>query len=247
MLRILTLMTTEERLDWTLDDISVGTELPKSTTHRLLDTLARQHFVETGPRAGAYRLGLRAATVGNMAIRARRPAQDVHDILRRAVDELGESIGLSVREDTSVVIVDKVVSPQPLHWNLGVGASLPAHCSASGKVMLSGLSDDAIRALFSGHGELHRSTPKAVATVDELVERCREVRELGYAIDDEELERGLRCVAVPVRGTSGRLVYSLGLSAPASRLDTSDLEGMVGSLQRAAVEMSPHVELVRDQ
>jgi DNA-binding IclR family transcriptional regulator len=238
-------MTTDERLDWTLDDISQGTELPKSTTHRLLDTLARQHFVEAGPRAGTYRLGLRAATVGNMAIRTRRPRQDVHDILRRAVDELGESIGLSVREETSVVIVDKVVSPRPLHWNLGVGASLPAHCSASGKVMLSGLSDEAIVALYAGH-ELTHTTPKAVATIEELLERVGTVREQGYALDDEELERGLRCVAVPVRGTSGRLVYSLGLSAPASRLDTDDLEGMVGSLQRAAGEMSPHVELVRD-
>jgi DNA-binding IclR family transcriptional regulator len=70
------------------------------------------------------------------------------------------------------------------------------------------------------------------------------VREQGYALDDEELERGLRCVAVPVRGTSGRLVYALGLSAPASRLSVADLEAMVGTLQRAATEMAPHVELV---
>jgi IclR family transcriptional regulator, KDG regulon repressor len=246
VLRILTLMTTDERIEWTLDDISVGTELPKSTTHRLLDTLARQHFVEPGVRAGSYRLGLRAAVVGNMAIRARRPQQDVHEILRAAVAEIGESIGLSLREDATAVIVDKVASPQPLHWNLGVGASLPVHCSASGKVLLSGLTDEAIIALYDGQNELPPGTPNAVATVDELIGKCHEVRQLGYAIDDEELERGLRCIAVPVYGTSGRLVYGLAVSGPASRLSTVDLVAMVERLRRAADEMAPHVELVPD-
>lgn len=246
VLSILAFMAREERVDWTLEEVASGTELPKSTTHRLLDTAVRQRFVEVGARPGTYRLGLRAAIVGTMAIRARQPKREVHEVLEAVVAELGESAGIWMRDGARVVLVDRVASLQPLHWNRGVGASVAAHCSAAGKVLYGDLPDEEIRALYGAQTELPRMTESTIGSVDELVEHVRERRALGYAIDDEELELGVRCVSVPVRGPSGRMIYALSAAAPAARLGRADLEAMVDPLRRAAETMSPHVDLIHD-
>ena len=84
-----------------------GVELPKSTTHRLLETLMAQRFVELGTRHGTYRLGLRAAVVGNTAMQSRRPSEDVHAMLCAAAAEISDGVGLSVLEGTDAVIIDR--------------------------------------------------------------------------------------------------------------------------------------------
>jgi IclR family acetate operon transcriptional repressor len=246
-LQIQLCFTGENRLDWTLEKLAQASGLPKSTTHRLLETLTRQGFVEPGRQHGAYRLGLQAAVVGNMAIRARRPDDEVHQLLEAAVNETGESVGLSVLHGVNVVILDKVASPRPLHWNLGAGASLPAHCSAAGKALLSVLDDDEVVARFGGRTELPRSTARSIGSVDELLQRLRRARSDGYAVDDEELELGLRCVALPVRRLAGRPTHAIGLSAPASRLKPGDAPAIVATLQRACAAMQSHIEFMAER
>ena len=125
-LRILSLFATKPKVEWNLEEIATGVELPKSTTHRLLETLIAQRFVELGSRHGTYRLGLRAAVVGNAALQNRRPSEDVHAMLCAAAAEIGDGVGLSVLEGTDAVVVDRAASPRPLQWNLSVGGSLPA-------------------------------------------------------------------------------------------------------------------------
>lgn len=240
---ILTVFTRDRRTDWALEEIANGTGLPKSTTHRLLDTLVQEGFVELGQRPGTYRLGLQAAVVGSAAIRIRRPDQDVHQLLRKAVEQVHETIGLTVRDGRRVVVIDKVSSPRPLHWRNHVGDEISAHQSAAGKVLLATLSDDEVRELYAGVDRLPRTTPNTVGSVDELIASLEPVRRDGYAVDAEELELGLRCVSVPVRTVSGQTVLALTMSAPASRLAPDALEGPVRALMRIAREISPHLEL----
>lgn len=246
-LQILTLFTRERHPpEWSLDDVARGADLPKSTAHRLLNTLGQQGFVEAGSQPGTYRLGLRAAVLGGVAIRNRRPGHDVHELLRQAVEEVGETVGLAALDGTVVVSVDKIRSPRPLHWNPGIGATMHAHQSAAGKVFLADLSEEELRRRYAGVTELPRATANTVGSVDELAERLHVVREQGYAVDAEELEEGLRCVSVPVRGPSGRLVYALTMSAPAQRLELTAVEPFAAALTRIASAMGLHAELDED-
>jgi DNA-binding IclR family transcriptional regulator len=243
-LRILSLFATQAKVECNLEEIATGVELPKSTTHRLLETLIAQRFVELGTRHGTYRLGLRAAVVGNTAMQSRRPNEEVHAMLCAAALEIREGVGLSMLEGTDAVIIDRATSPRLLQWNLAVGGSLPAHQAAAGKVLLSGTSDEQIRRLYGSAEALPRATARTVVSVDELLLHVRRVRRDGFAVDDEELEVGLRCVAVPVLNTTGRLTHALGISVPGSRTSVHDLLRLVPPLQRTAAAISPFVTLV---
>jgi IclR family acetate operon transcriptional repressor len=243
-LQILGVFTSAERVEWSLEEIAARAELPKSTTHRLLETLIGQAFVEYGSRSGSYRLGLRAAVVGHMAMRTRRPPADVQTLLASAADRIGDGVGLSVLERDQVVMVARALSARPLQWNLGVGAAFSAHSSAAGKVLLAALSDDEIRQRFGGASELPRRTTRTVASIDQLLAQVRRVRERQFAVDDQELEEGLRCVAVPVCGRAGPQTHALGVSAPTARLSPDDLVRLVGRLRQVAAAMSPHITLV---
>jgi IclR family acetate operon transcriptional repressor len=231
---------TRERPERTLEGISESIGLPKSTTHRLLATLMAGGFVDRGPTAPTYRLGLRAAMVGSVAIRSRRPGEEVHRLLEMLRAEFDETIGLSVLHSKSIVIIDKVESRHALRYDLGVGSSAPAHCTSSGKALLSGLSDRELEGQY-GDGPLPAHTHNSIGSVKDLLEDLDRVRRRGYAIDDEELAYGLRCVAVPVRSSDGRIEYALAASGPSARLSHDRLLQLVPPLQQASQEITTYL------
>lgn len=246
-LEILAAFTRVETLELSLEDIAQAADLPKSTTHRLLDTLAQSGFVDAGRRHGTYRLGIRAAVVGEAAIRAQRPAKRLSDRLEQAAAETGESVALSVLDGDRIVILHKARSPAPLHWNPSPGTTLPVHCSAAGRVLLCETPEEEVRARLGGKDDLPPRTDHSITSTKVFLASLEETRRRGYAIDAEEAELGLRCIAVPVRGTSGRIRYSLGISGPASRMAALDVGATVATMQRIAREIRPFVDIATDE
>jgi IclR family acetate operon transcriptional repressor len=239
------LLATTDRVDWSLDDISTGLALPKSTAHRLLETLVSENYVVNGPGHGFYRLGLRAAVVGGSAIRVRRPKEDVRALIDAASRETGETVGLSVRDGTMIVIIERALPPRPLKWNLGVGGSTPAHATAAGKVLLAAFTNKEVEGFYGRRDELQRFTPRTVASVADLIAQLELVRERGFALDDEELELGLRCVALPVISSLGT-THALGIQGPSSRVTIDYLTGLVDGLRQVAEKISLHISLVEE-
>jgi IclR family transcriptional regulator, KDG regulon repressor len=222
-LAILSFLAGPDSDEWSLDEIATGVDLPKSTTHRLIETLRNHGFVIPGRAAGSYRLGIEAAIVGSKAIQAQRPGAEVRRLIANAASEIGETVGLNVLEGRQTVVVEKGIPPRPFSWNLGVGATMPAHACAVGKVLLSGMDDDAVRERLGPGEELPPSGSKSIANVGELLEHLAFVRLNGYAIDDEEYEDGLRCVAVPVVDRRGEITHAIGITAPTSRISHREL------------------------
>ena len=178
-------------------------------------------------RSSKYTLRMRYAPSGWKAsgfISGRILAQTsmasiAHPYLKKLSDLTGETVHLVRREGTEAVYIDKVES------NVGsirmvsrVGSRIPLYCSGVGKALLSELSEEEIRAVWN-ESEIKKLTPHTITELSELFERVGEVRKNGYAVDDEENEAGVRCVAVSLLDYHRSPVYALSISAPASRMD----------------------------
>jgi DNA-binding IclR family transcriptional regulator len=173
---------------------------------------------------GRYRIGWRALSLGRIATSTtpyRAPA------LRngaRLVREWGEAVHLATLEEGRVVYVDRLLGPNSLRLAVAAtGASLPAHCSGVGKVLLAGRPDAEIAEVVDRHG-LARFTPSTITDPQALLEALRGARAFGFAADREEAVAGVSCFAAPIVDGDGRTVAAMSVSAPTERLRRREAE-----------------------
>jgi IclR family acetate operon transcriptional repressor len=184
-----------------LSEAAAAAGLAEGTAHRLLRTLVARGYVrqDDGRR---YGLGTRLLGLGDAA--------------RQAAAVSGETANLAVLEGDDVVYLAQVPSAHQLRIFAEVGRHVPPHSTAVGKVLLAGLRDDDVIALLGRTG-LAARTPRTSTAVPQVLGALIAARADGYAVDDEEEETGVRCVAVPVVA-GGRVVAALSVSGPTSRL-----------------------------
>lgn len=220
-----------------LVEVATRTGLQPSTTHRLLATLvARGYAVQTRP-AGRYVLGYKlaelAGAVGERTGRLRALARAHLTIVQGLT---GESANLSVLAPPDAVYVDQVDGTRAVRMLARIGASVPAHASAAGKAMLAYLPPEAIHDVV-GDEPLAALTPRTITSLAALGDELDRVRARGYAVDDEEHEPGVGCVAAPIFDHDGSAVAALSVSAPTQRIRAGDPAslGMLLAEQAAAV------------
>jgi DNA-binding IclR family transcriptional regulator len=198
-------------------DIAKKLDVHRSTASRLAATLASAGYLEQAGEQGRYRLAAKLAALGEIAAAETDLHRAAEGPLRDLVSRLGETGHLGILEGTEAVTVEIVHGWQTVRMHSWVGKRSPAHCSSMGKALLAGLSPAEFKARFPDAG-LERRTPKTIADRDELERHLAEVRAQGYAEDWEELEPYLCCIAAPVFGRDGRIVASISVSGPTSRL-----------------------------
>ena len=198
--------------------------LAKSTVHRLAVTLASEGFLEQNPETGRYRLGLSLFTLGALA----RRRMDVSNVSRPLLgvlrDKFQEASTLAILSGTSVMFLHNLESGQAIGIRAHIGDLKPAHCTAEGRVMLA-YAPPAVVAEVLTEG-LSPRTAKTITNAAAFKRVLEEVRVAGYAIDDEESEDGMRCLAAPVRDISGKVIAAVGLAGPTQRLPKKDLRAM---------------------
>lgn len=219
-----------------LAEVSRRAGLPKSTCHRLIRTLGRAGFVIEGDGYGRYRLGLAAAQLGNAATALLRPSEAVRAHMRELNAKFQETIGLTRLHGEKVLVLDRVESPFPFRMDYGIGALLPVHSTASGKVLLatSEHGDELLRSL-----RLEAFTPHTITDPARLRVELERVRRDGYAVDRQESYLGLVCLAVPVFEHPNAAVAALGISGPAARLEAKRFPQLATALRRAARRIAP--------
>lgn len=198
--------------------------LAKSTVHRLAVTLASEGFLEQNPETGRYRLGLSLFTLGALA----RRRMDVSNVSRPLLgvlrDKHQEAATLAILSGASIMYLHNLESGQAIGIRAHIGDLKPATCTAEGRVLLA-FSAPAVLAEVLKAGLVAR-TPKSITDPQALLDVLEEVRQSGYAIDDEESEAGMRCVAAPVRDISGKVIAAVGLAGPTQRLTKRDLRNI---------------------
>ena len=241
VLRVLESFAPHERYA-SLGDIAERVGLPKSSVHRLLVTLVGHGFVDRDPTTRRYRLGIKLFELGSAAIHERGLHSAAHPVLEELARATGETCHLAVLSGGEAVYVYKIDGPASIVMSSRVGGRAPCHATSIGKVLAGWAGPDVLREICIK--EMRVYTPNTITTFSAFEEELNKVRRLGYALDLEEFEEGLRCIAAPVRDQAGSVVSALGIAGTRSRFGDHQIERLVSAVVGAANLLSRNLGYV---
>jgi IclR family KDG regulon transcriptional repressor len=214
-LDILDLLTEHEELS--VPEVSRLTGLGKSSVFRLLATLESRNYVRKTENA-KYRLDIKLTAMGNTVLNRMEIINYAHPHLMELTRVSGETSHLVIWDrGTNVRFVDKVLSSSMIRMDSWVGFCRTAHLLGSGKALLAFQSEQ-FRRTYMNMVDFSPMTPNSIVTAARLEEVLAQIREQGYACDDEESEIGLYCLAAPIRDMNGDVVAAVSISGPAERM-----------------------------
>lgn len=205
---------TERRLS--LNTLAARTGIPKATAFRLLSTLEQSGFLwKDGTE---YHLGVKCLVLGNIVAADLDLREKAHPHLVALRDATRETTHVAVLHEWQVVYIDRVPSPQPVGFMQSrAGAILPAHCTALGKALLAFVPEPDV-ASWAESAPFEALTPNTHTSARPLLDELRLVRERGYAVDEQEHEIGVRCIAAPIRNHRGEVVAAISVAGPEYRM-----------------------------
>ena len=214
-----------EETDLGISALAKKLGVAKSTAHRLAVTLAAEGFLEQNPETGRYGLGLALFELGTLVRRRMDVSTLGLPLLGALRDATHESVHLAMLAQTSIMYLYNLESSQAVGTKSYLGMRKPAFCTSEGRVLLAFSPPEQTIAVLKE--VLEPRTGNTITDPQVLVKVLDEVRNVGYAFDDEESEVGMRGVAAPVRDASGRVVAAVGLSGPMQRLTKKELRRLV--------------------
>ncbi len=220
-----------------LVEISQAVSLPLATVHRLLGTLIARGYVKQNRQNRKYALGFRALQMGSDMRQRFSLRLEARPFLQRLMQRSGESANLAVLDDGEIVYIDQAQSSRILRMFTQIGNRLPAHSTGSGKVLMAFSAPEITEGILRRHG-LPARTPRTITDLAKFRHELEHIRQLGYAVDDEEQEEGVRCVAVPVHDETGHVVASLSISGPVTRLNDAQLRAVIPELLESGTKLS---------
>ncbi len=216
------------------DELSMS----RSTTHRYASTLVALGYLEQD-QSRRYRLAPRVVDVGMSVLDSMALRGKAREHLLELREQTGRTVSLAVLDETDVRYVDRLRGwrrgQHAVDLNLGVGARLPLHCSAMGKVLLANLPAEE-RDRVIAELELTRRGPNSITSKKALRAELERVRAEGLAVGDEELAPGVRTLAAPVVGPGGEVVAAIGIPVPADAFTRAQLQEVLGAPLRAAAK-----------
>ena len=228
----------------TMTQIAQQVGIHKSTTHRLLATLEKRHFVERDPVTGIYHLGIRLLQMAYVTLEQNDLRRISAPFLRRLCEQHKETVHLAALDDVDVVFLDVIESPQRVKLAAAIGQRLPAFATASGKCILACMPDESVRQILKRG--MPRITQHTLDTPEAFFEDLGRVRERGFAFDEEEQEDGVNAVAAPVLDPNGQPAASVAIAGPAYRLPRERLIEFGSSVLASAREISKELGMTAD-
>jgi IclR family acetate operon transcriptional repressor len=213
--------------------------LNKSTAYRFLAHLENAGYL-VRDSAGAYLLGPRLVHLGSGStyqLTIRKVSRPILEALWR---ETGETVNLAVLDGKKILYLDVIESPHNFRLVSQIGMRRPLHCTALGKAILASQSASLRDELLAGT-KLEKLTPHSITRPAELLTELGRIQRRGYALDDEEVELGARCVAASVLDSSGFVAAGVSVSGPTIRMSRNRTAQIAGAVKKAAQEISQHL------
>ena len=222
----------------TLEEITQATGIKKTTCFRLLKTLRTLAIVELSPATKKYQFGPRLAAIGLSALKNMNLRNIALPVLQKLRDETGETVNLTILSGSEILYVERIMSDYLVNVNVNIGDRLPVHCASMGKVILAYLPENRLDEILSAI-TFAKKTDKTIVSRSALVMELAKIRKDGYAINDEELEKGLRAVAAPIFNYSGEAFAATNIAWTTARHpDRRTFSEFAGKIVAAAKEIS---------
>lgn len=224
---------TPNKSDWGVRELAQTIGANKSTTYRLMATLESLGVLQKNPTTERYSLGLKLFELGNRVKIQSALINQTHPELKKVASEITETVHLGIFKNNQVFMLDKVESPMGLKLNSIVGMSNPAYCSGIGKVLLAYQKPEKLKDILNSI-QLIPKTDYTITNKTKLKKELIDIKDKGYAIDRQELELGLICVAVPIYNQQNEVIAALSAAGPADRFREEALDEYIATLQKGA-------------
>lgn len=235
-LRILDCFT-GPRAELGIKEISEAMNLSKSTVYGLVNTLVAHRYLEQNPENKRYHLGIRLFEMGMVVQRRMDLRREARPYARELGDKYHATSHIAALFDSSIVYVDKVDCPGAMILYSHVGKNAPCHCSGVGKAITAFLPPREQKLLLD-KTQLESLTENTLVDPEAIRAEWALTAQRGYAVDNEEIEIGLRCVAAPIFNYDGRPIAAISVSASAGRLSLDMLDVVAVDVKGAATQIS---------
>ena len=226
----------EDEVDIGISALAKRLGIAKSTAHRLAATLVSEGLLEQDRATGKYRLGIALFRLGSLVRRRMILSNEARPLLRELREKVNETVHLAVLDGNEIMYVYNLESTQAIRMRSDVGVRKPAYCTAEGQAILAFQPPDVVeRVVRAG---LPARTPQTLTDATALRKVLDGIRQRGCAIEDQESEIGMRCVAAPLRNDTGEVVAAIGLAGPVSRLSKKALAAFIPHVIETAAAIS---------
>lgn len=229
-----------------VSDLAEQLGMTRSTTHRYISTLESMRYLVQDRTSRKYRLGVRVLDLGLAVLNS----MELRDVARPFMEQLcersGHTVNMAVLDGQDIVYVERVRSRSGIDLHLFVGSRLPAYCTSMGKVLLAYLPKAQLDTVLDGT-HFEQKGPRTITSREALMVNLQMVRQLGVAMNDEELARGLRSIAAPIFGQNGAVVAAVNMAVHATELSFQQVLNELGPmLIETTTQISAHLGF-RDQ
>ena len=212
------------------------TGLNVTTTHRIANLLVKRGYLRQTQKGGKYSLGSKFLEFYAGYGETTKIRELALPFLENIHKTVGESVNLAVFDSGQVVYIEHIASHYSLRTFTEVGNRVPCYCTGVGKIFLAHMPTDKVDAIVSG--KLYRQTSNTITDIDVLKKQLQGIRQTGLAIDDEENEVGVRCIAAPVKNFNGDVIAAVSISGPSARLSIQKLFSLGPSLKDCGLKIS---------
>lgn len=201
----------QENSPLSIAELSERLAMYPSTVHRILDTLRYWGYAEQDSDTQKYQLGLKVLELGMAKLRGMELVKEAVPYLKELRDQSNETVHLAILDEGEVLYLAKEESSQGIRMVSKVGKRVPVHCTALGKALLAYLEEKETEKILKEKG-LPRFTDNTVTDEEEIKKELHKVKEQGFAQDREEYEKGVRCIAAPIKNHEGKVVAAISIS-----------------------------------
>lgn len=224
--------------EMSVTEISNTLEMPKGTVHRILSSLVKYKYARQDLETKKYGLGIRFYMMQSPLDRFKALRAVMNPLMRELYLKCKETVSAASLVDDEIEYIERFESEMLLRVSIRVGTRFPAHCTATGKVLLSALSEAELAQLYKGRGRLKKCTETSITSLRDLKKALEKVREQGYARDSEETLIGVNCMASPIYNLKGEMVAAISISGPRERMTPEKVGELMPLLQETTAKIS---------
>ncbi|GGD47793.1 transcriptional regulator [Paenibacillus nasutitermitis] len=225
---------------YNLTEISKNLKMPPSSTYSILQNMLNRGYLEVDKSGKQFRIGYKLFMIQNRYTQGTSLSDEFYQIAEKIVDDLNESVSLSVRRGDQLHYIGEKVCSQALRYTQNQGHTLPLHATASGKIMLAELTAEELRALYPTD-TLEQVTDKTISKFDDLVMKLETVKSKGIGYNIGETVNGVHCLASGIYNQNNEVVASISISMPTVRITEETWAKAHYWIERASFELSRKV------